>query len=385
MSLYKAVAIASLIGTIAVTLSANAQPSATPSTPVASTLGADLGAANLRFKQFEVFDTQFKDIRMGSIVLPDDWVFENRSVWAYNQIYHPFRGHMIVHSPDSSVFTATFPMYTFMWASGALANQARQGPSLGPIDARPQITAAQAVEQAIVMPFRGKSKNLQIIGWRSVPTLPGALANKQQGESIVMRIRYQLGNAIVDEDIYAFFEKVFTGSTTGPYGTSYEHHRWLRYVHSYGASNGKLAQWYPVLAYMNAQVQPDPRWGELHSKIYQRVNDEFWARIKRGYDGIRAAGEASRAISAQNDAMIASLRTQRAANNASRESMGRGFNEYIRGVERVQDPGTGKTLEVSSGSNYYWRSAQGTIVGTNSTSNPNVGSTTSWQPLTPLR
>ena len=43
-----------------------------------------------------------------------------------------------------------------------------------------------------------------------------------------------------------------------------------------------------------------------------------------------------------------------------------------RGIEQVRDPLTGRTDEVSSGSNYYWIDAQGRIVGTQTDTTPNI-------------
>jgi hypothetical protein len=341
--------------------------------------------ADLRWQPHDVMDNTYRGVRIGSLALPAGWTVENKSVWAYDKIYHPFRAHLRAAAADGSVFSDTFPVYTFMWPSGAVANTTPMGPGpLGPIVTRPGITAAQAVHQAIVQRFRGQKPGLKVVGWKPVPTLPLALKHGMQGDSIVMRLEYQEGGETVEEDIYAFFEKVYTASFTGPMGTSYEHHRWLRFAHSFGARGGRLAAWMPVLGYIGQSVQPDPRWAELNNNVYQQVNQAFQARMQRGWDSIRAAGETSRMISANNDAMIAALRTRQAASDSSRERTSRGFSEYIRGVERVQDGG-GTVHTVDSGSSYYWKSAQGTILGTNDVGNPNVGSMTSWQQLTPVR
>ncbi len=364
--------IAACVATLGSAAAAQVPPSPAAATPV---------------KEVDVYDTVYKNVRMGSMTVPEGWIVENRSTWAYNLIYFPHRYHVAVYAPDGQAALFHYPVQSFTWASGALANtpRNRNAPNLGPTDASPGITAAQALYRGAIAPFRGQMPGLRVVGWRPVSPLPAAVANKQQGDSVAVRVQYSRGGTLMEEDFYGFLEKVYTISFTGPYGTSYEHHRFLRYTHSFAARQGSLDNWYPTLAFMHAQSKGDPRWAELHSKVYQGVNAQFSARMKQGWDSIRASGEASRMISANNDAMIASLRARATTSNTSREQINRGFSEYIRGVERVQDPATGRTHEVSSGSNHYWRSAQGTIVGTNSVGDPNVGSTTSWQRLESVR
>jgi hypothetical protein len=61
------------------------------------------------------------------------------------------------------------------------------------------------------------------------------------------------------------------------------------------------------------------------------------------------------------------------ARQKSQERTNRNFDDYIRGVQRVVDPETGREYEAAAGSNYYYRvHATDHIVGTNSTSTPNV-------------
>jgi len=51
----------------------------------------------------------------------------------------------------------------------------------------------------------------------------------------------------------------------------------------------------------------------------------------------------------------------------------RNFDDYIRGVQRVVDPDTGREYEAVAGSNYYYRvHSTDQVVGTNSTSTPNI-------------
>ena len=79
------------------------------------------------------------------------------------------------------------------------------------------------------------------------------------------------------------------------------------------------------------------------------VEEEFYAvsYSHTGYDSIAAVGRLSRQISANNDAMIASIDRQLAASRTAGSGAGAGtgprsstdnFDDYIRGVDTVEDP-----------------------------------------------
>lgn len=104
--------------------------------------------------------------------------------------------------------------------------------------------------------------------------------------------------------------------------------------------------------------------------------------MKRGYDSIAAAGQLSRSISANNDALLASMQRQRAAQNSA-DSTRRaaeqgsssvdGFSQYLRGTTRMADPYWG-TSERDSNFSQHWTDGQGNYRASNDASfNPNVG------------
>jgi hypothetical protein len=95
----------------------------------------------------------------------------------------------------------------------------------------------------------------------------------------------------------------------------------------------------------------------------------------------------SRAISANNDAMIANMDRQRAAENASRPASPSGrsandrFDDYLRGVDTMNDPYTG-TSQHSSTEQFHWTDGYGNYAHSNDASfDPNLSSTISWQPM----
>jgi len=117
--------------------------------------------------------------------------------------------------------------------------------------------------------------------------------------------------------------------------------------------------------------------------------------IARGYAQIQAAAQLSRTISANNDAMLASIDAQRQAqaarDAAARQQAGHGgdpnddFSLYIRGTERMKDPYWGES-DQSSNQQYHWTDGSGNYQHSNdSTYNPNVGAGggPTWQRMEP--
>jgi hypothetical protein len=133
--------------------------------------------------------------------------------------------------------------------------------------------------------------------------------------------------------------------------------------------------------------------------VRQHITVEFNALLKRGYDGIAAAGQLSRSISARNDALLSSMQQTRVAqqrSDAQRRAAGQAaagynandeFSQYIRGTTRMSDPYWG-TSERDSSQKCHWTDGQGNYRASNDASyNPNVGAGggASWQKMEAVR
>jgi len=120
--------------------------------------------------------------------------------------------------------------------------------------------------------------------------------------------------------------------------------------------------------------------------------------MQKGYETIAAAGQISRSISANNDAMLSSMQTQRAvqaqrdaarrvAEQRAAASSGDGFSQAMRGTQRMKDPYWGESERPASES-YHWTDGQGSYRSSNDPSfNPNVGAGggPTWQRMEPAR
>ncbi len=95
-----------------------------------------------------------------------------------------------------------------------------------------------------------------------------------------------------------------------------------------------------------------------------RLNPD-WVRSQRNMTAatVQITNQTNRYIS---DQIIGSYERRQ----ASQDRMARNFSNYLRGVEDVMDPATGRTYQVQSGSNYYWINDLETKIGNNLGYNP---------------
>ena len=148
---------------------------------------------------------------------------------------------------------------------------------------------------------------------------------------------------------------------------------------SFSATAGSLDSAYPLLTYIVGSIRLDPQWERHRQAVMQALATEFQRQMQAGLARIDAAGAASRAISANNDAMIQSIEAQRQSANRSQDRINDNFSQYIRGTERMQDPYYG-TSEQSYTNKYHWTDGYGNYQHSNDPNfNPNAGSNGSWQ------
>lgn len=139
------------------------------------------------------------------------------------------------------------------------------------------------------------------------------------------------------------------------------------------------------LRQITASFRINPQW-QAHT---ESVGAQM---IQRGMENVRSAGRLSQTISANNDAMLQHIEQQRIAGNQMLDHMNRQsaaadasfgkFSDAMLGIERYDDPYTGQTAELPTGSDYAWANAFGEHQGTDSPSyDPNLGSTVEWKQM----
>lgn len=353
-------------------------------------------AGALRFTPYEVTDPNSGGMRVASMVIPAGWRASAQVRWDYSNPTDAAHVSVRVVSPDGKMWIELLPNDGTYWM-----DRFTQGMRVGQRDFgavyAPNARIDQAMEQLVVRPSRGNRPGLQILGKRTVDADRMAKAFKApnlRGEAMTMRVRYSLNGERVDEDFYALYTATQTLTANGPQGTSHEYHRRLVLSHAIGAVDGLLPTVYPLLGTVVTSIQRDENYRHHVEAVQRQIQAQIDARLQHGYESIAAAGRSSQAISANNDAILASMQQQRAAQNradAARRPSGSGsesssdaYSEYIRGTTRVNDPYWG-TSEQDSNQRYHWTDGQGNYRASNDPSfNPNVGGGGSnWQRMEP--
>jgi hypothetical protein len=353
----------------------------------------DPALKKIKFRVQEVADKQQGGLIAVRFAAPQDWKASGLLEWHYNDLYTPVRFSSKAESPDGSAWIETYPAELFYWLDPRWDNFKGGGGSVGGIH-QTNVTIQQAMQRYVIQRYRGKEKNLQILGYRPVSNLAKALNQPSlTGEGIDFRVRYESGGQPVDEEFFALMTPKLTIPYHGPQGTTYEYHRALALVHSIGAKGGKLESVRPLLGYMARSYDVDKIWAKQRDAVIKQLLDAYDRNLAAGYAQIEAAGRLSRSISANNDAMIQAMDEQRAAANATRtsspsESAYQGaedFDQYIRGTEKVEDS-SGNVSEQSSLYSYHWTDGYGNYVHSNDSSfDPNNHSNVPYEKLKPVK
>jgi hypothetical protein len=254
---------------------------------------------------------------------------------------------------------------------------------------QPVATLVNAIQQ-----LRRGAPNLQFVGSKDLPGLPESLGVQQDPrmklQGVGVKISYELNGKPVEEEFYAVYY-LMQIPYDGPQGRTYQINWGLTRLHSFRAPAGTLDARRPVFAAIARSFRPNPAWIQRANDINAYLGAEFNRKLQAGYDQIAAAGALSRQISANSDAFIASIESQRQASNAAspaspeeRSSTDK-FDDYVRGVDTVDDPVYG-TSQHDSAQQYHWTDGYGNYRNTNDASaDPNRSEVGQWQLMSPTR
>ncbi len=388
---HRFLAVASMAGVLVWALACGGTPASASEPAIAPRPGS------LRLVAYEITDPNFGGMRVATIQIPAGWHAQHEVRWDFGSANYPVKVHFRVDAPDGRSWVELFPYDAVYWMTPMFQPIAPGTRAFGAVYA-PQLAIGPAMQQLLIQPARGRLPDLKIVSARPVSAQGLAAAfNEPQlrGEAMTMRTRYTLRGMPVEEDFYAFYTATQTIPYTGPQGTSYEYHRILGLAHSVGAQQGLLPQVYPLLGHIVSTLRFDETFQAHRQRVSQYITQQYNAYLQRGYNSIAAAGQLSRSISANNDALLSSMQQQRAAQSradaARRTSAGSGgndgFSQYIRGTQRMQDPYWGESAQ-SSNYSHHWTDGQGNYRASNDASfNPNVGAGggANWQRMEPAR
>ena len=339
----------------------------------------------------KIVDRQQGGMPFVALMVPEKWQLTGEVHWVYENVSNPVTASAHLSNPDKPEEINFFPRVACYWLQGAAAFNQPGTMALGQMNVQP-MQPADALRFAVLQLIRPNRRGLQIVGAREMPGLAATLkTDPKTVKGVGVKTLYEENGQQIEEEFYALYYYLPI-PYDGPQGHSIQTNWGLDRVHSFKAPRGTLDQNRGKFAFVVHSIEGNPTWTERAANIQNYLNDQFNRNLAQGYAIIEAAGRVSRAISANNDAMIANIDSQRAAANAtSRASSPSGrsandrFDDYVRGVDTMNDPYTG-TSQHSSTEQYHWTDGYGNYTHSNDANfNPNLSSNITWQPMTAAR
>jgi hypothetical protein len=332
-----------------------------------------------------VIDHGQRNIPVAAFIAPAKWPDNSQVVWNYEHTSNPVTAAVSVENPANEEAFYLYPNVELFWLR-PVSNYYHPGQNYGgQIFAQP--LSPESTLSAFIQQARRGYPQLHFVGSKDLPGLPAALrlpASKNQ-RGIGIKVSYQFHGKPVDEEFYAVYSSVDI-PYDGPQGRTWQTNWGLLSPHSFRAAAGTLDKRRAVFAAIARSFRPNPAWQQRLAAINSYLTEQFNRQLQAGYDQIAAAGRLSRQISANNDAMLASIdsrlqasRSSESAGSTRTRSSTDNFDDYIRGVDTTDDPFYG-TSQHSSNESYHWTDGYGGYRNSNDSSyNPNQVENGNWQ------
>lgn len=332
----------------------------------------------------QIVDRQQGGLVLGVVAVPEKWRYSPDVVWNYANISNPVTFSASAENPANAEAVFAYPNALFFYLRPATSYYVPGRNYGGLIFSGPQPPLSVLV--AFIRQARAGAPKLQFVGSKELPDLPAALkmprSPNQRGLGV--KVTYELNGKPVEEEFYAVFDSIEI-PYDGPQGRTYQINWGFTELHSFRAPLGTLDQRRPVFAAISKSFRPNPAWQQRQAAINKYLADQFNRQLQAGYDSIAAAARLSQQISANNDAMIASIDQQLQASRTSGGSATEGrepaekFDDYIRGVDTVDDPYYG-TSQHSFNEQFHWTDGYGSYRNSNDANyDPNRTENGNWQ------
>ncbi len=337
--------------------------------------------SRLSGEKFTITDPHNQGMPIVSYDLPQGWTGTSEVKWNMQNVNFPATVYARMESNDKQSAIEIFPSAGFFWLDNPQSLQYfHQGQSYnGQIMAR-VTPPADALIQYVVKPLRGRESQFRIVESRPLPNLAKEMkidADASQLPGVMVTISYQGPRGPVKEEFYALYSHQPISTAIGV-----QHNWFLFSICSFKGAPDQLDKDRSTWKEMLANRTENPKWGQVYQQTMASLANQFNQQMDNGYASIRAAGQMSQQISANNDAMIRNMDQQRASSwsptSGYSERAANNFDNYIKDEETYVDPYTG-TSQQSSSYDYIWTDGYGNYRPSNEASyNPNIGSNQSW-------
>lgn len=346
------------------------------------------------FTLHQVIDRQHNNVVASVFEYPTGWQVRSEVVWKFENMSFPMIAYAQAYDPAGGEMFEFLPQESFAWVVPDYGYGRPGQPSMGQT-LMPPMPAVEALTRWIVPKYRSNRPGLQITAAGQVAQLAQRINLDVKGmpaEEAAVRLEYSENGKLFEEEIYGV--KVTQDVPYyGPMGAMTQTNWGFLRLFAFRAGKGQLDSYRERFWHMAASLRANPLWEQLYNQVLQQLQVQFNNYIQMGYNQIQAAGQLSRAISANNDAWLRSFEQQRqaAARSSHSSSSGSGrssnekFSDYIRGVETVHDPYYGESQQ-DANYQYHWTDSSGNYQHSDDPFfNPNIGATVHWTLMEPKK
>jgi hypothetical protein len=341
----------------------------------------------------QTFDPQL-GLVLCALELPPGWSAQSQVEWRPDWPSNPVSSWARVSDPTNTVGVDFLPAQSFAWiepnpgmypAGTMLAGQVMLQPA----------PAAVVLSRWLIPRMRGPQARVtsvqtgrELARRMSIVDQPGA---RLDGASAIVEVPGYT------EEWYGLTVYADAPPEYGPLGPLVQTNWGFERLLVMHAPTGTLDAHREQLWSIAGGLRVNPVWQEQATQTVLSIQRGLQLQMAQGYANIAAAGQLSRQISANNNAMIAGMDASRAAANAADANRRRaeladpgrgataGFDEYIRGVNTYDDPEYGSSQHDATAA-YVWTDGSGTYQYSDDPFfNPNIGAGggPNWSVMTP--
>jgi hypothetical protein len=320
------------------------------------------------------------------LLIPKGWQVQGGITWSSNMAL-PAQASFRFYNPGGEEEMTFFPTQAFFWTNNPLflktnpPGSLRFGtPVLRPVDWQ------TAIQKGVISRLRPRAMDLRIVQQKEVPELAqlarGVPMNGVNSSAVAgkVKLQYLEGQRFMEEELFAALSQ-FVINLPGPGGSPgyFINYWYIDYVFSFRAAKDRLVSLNKTFQTMIYSTKVNPQWFAKVANVKEMLAQQASRNIKAiGKIGEMAARAGSEMRADQMRAWEQRQQVQ--------DKIARNFSDYIRGVDRYNDPLSGKQVELPSGYGRAFANNLGEYIVTESPSyNPNVGSNQNWVELVPVK
>ncbi|MCJ7737653.1 MAG: hypothetical protein MUQ10_10130, partial [Anaerolineae bacterium] len=320
------------------------------------------------------------------MLIPAEWEFQGGVQWMRNNPGKPAVVAFRAFNPKGVECFEAFPNIACYWTN----NQTAMGMTpVGSLyygnEARPPAPVLQVLRELVVPRYRGASSGLEIVGEQPLPDLvqqmransPAAPTGVTSAGGGKLRLRYQMGDHVVEEDLYGVVEmsRQSTPMMMGFMGAMEQIFWMASYLFACRAHEGTLDGLSDTFMGLVRSFKICPEWYARYVQVSQGM-------IQGGMQQIANAGRISQIISQTTNEISDMMMDGYYQRQATMDHLADQFSQATRGVDGGRDSFENAEVELPGGFEHAWANALGEyIVTDDSNFDPSVEVDGDWKPM----